>query len=268
MKSSEAFLHVDEMYFRSNDQARHYCVKVGVPYEAALPMPEKRVFPVIYMLDGGEVFNALASYEASEMPNAFVVGIGYDPKKTDWLDARAYDYTPSIGGIDDLRDPRAPARMAGGADAFLDLLEYEVIQKVSQMYPVNLHEQIFYGHSYGGLCVLHALFTRTYLFEHWIAVSPSLWWHNGYMERQAQTFIAQMTDGLKPSATLAVMAGSQEVLRQQQSDESGVLTFSRSEKLALDLAGVSGLDVSFLLLDGAGHRQAFEDSLKVVLATL
>lgn len=202
MNFCEAFLHIDEMYFMSNDGTRHYCVKVGVPYEAALPMPEKQVFPVIYMLDGGEVFNALASYEASEMPNAFVVGIGYDSKKTDWLDARAYDYTPPIEGIDDLRDPRAPARMAGGADAFLDLLEDEVMQKVSQMYPVNLHKQVFYGHSYGGLCVLHALFTRTHLFKHWIAVSPSLWWHEGYMEMQAQAFIVEMAGGLKSSVTL------------------------------------------------------------------
>lgn len=268
MDFCEAFLHTDELFFVSKDGERHYHVRIGVPFEAALPMQTKREFPIVYMLDGDEVFAELASYTAKQMPDAFVVGIGYDQEKTDWIEARVFDYTPAIEGVYDLRDPRSPLRRAGGANGFLDLLEYEVMPKVAQMYPVSFDKQVFYGHSYGGLCVLHALFTRTHLFKHWIAVSPSLWWHEGHMERQAQAFIAQMAGGLKSSATLAVMAGSQEVLRQQQSDENGVLTLSRSEQLALDLARVSGLDVSFTLLEGAGHRQAFEDSLKVVLGNL
>src|SRR5690606_6559257 len=43
--------------------------------------------------------------------------------------------------------------------------------------PIDESRQTLYGHSYGGLFVLHALRTQPGAFQRYVAASPSLWWN-------------------------------------------------------------------------------------------
>ncbi|MBF3166256.1 ferric enterobactin esterase PfeE, partial [Pseudomonas aeruginosa] len=68
---------------------------------------------------------------------------------------------------------------SGGADAFLDLLRDGMRPAVAAQAPLDTARQTLWGHSYGGLLVLHALFTRPGEFARYAAASPSLWWRDG-----------------------------------------------------------------------------------------
>ena len=56
----------------------------------------------------------------------------------------------------------------------------------SALVPVDATNQALYGHSLGGLAVVHALFTEPKAFRSFIASSPSLWWDgNAVLEDEA-----------------------------------------------------------------------------------
>ncbi|WP_339803812.1 alpha/beta hydrolase [Saezia sanguinis] len=254
---------IEECLLFSADGLRRYRVQVGIPAGIA---PEAG-FPVLFMLDGNAVFERLRHSEQQPAGPVLVVGIGYDTEVTFVADGRAFDYTPPIANMADLRDPRVPTRKAGGADAFIRLLSDTIMPAVFKRYHVRQNATALYGHSYGALCVLHTLFTHTELFQHWIAVSPSLWWHDRHIEKETAAYVAQ-AQHLPASVTL--MAGTDEQLRQQPIGVCGITEANRPagiptlpwvESLADQLAAVSELDVTFLTLPGADHRGALHMSI-------
>jgi uncharacterized protein len=149
---------------------QRYRIFLGVP---ATPPPAAG-HPVLYALDGNASFPLLAQMartaawrgKATGQAAPVVVGIGY-ATDDDYHPARGRDYTPPSAG--------APAN-EGGADRFLDFIEQELKPLVASLAPVDPRRQALYGHSYGGLCTLHALFTRPAMFQAYIAASPSIWY--------------------------------------------------------------------------------------------
>ncbi len=94
---------------------------------------------------------------------------------------RFYDLTlPASDEIlaSDLDDSvKIRARSVGGLDAFLEVIETEIKPRVAAMVPIDSSSQSIFGHSLGGLAVLHALFTAPNAFRTFIAASPSIWWN-------------------------------------------------------------------------------------------
>ncbi|MFC0408773.1 alpha/beta hydrolase [Roseomonas elaeocarpi] len=105
-----------------------------------------------------------------------VVAIGYAGESR-----REYDYTPPSEG--------GPAE-EGGAEGFLDFIERELKPRVEAAFPVDRRRQALYGHSYGGLFALYALFTRPGSFHRTVAASPSIWYGNGAVLRAEERFAA------------------------------------------------------------------------------
>jgi predicted alpha/beta superfamily hydrolase len=148
----------------------HYRIFVSVP---DTPAPAAG-HPVLYALDGNASFPLLAQMartaarrgKATGQAAPVIVGIGY-PTDDDYHPARGRDYTPPTAG--------APAT-EGGAGRFLDFIEQELKPLVRSLAPVDPRRQALYGHSYGGLCTLHALFTRPAMFQTYVAASPSIWY--------------------------------------------------------------------------------------------
>jgi pimeloyl-ACP methyl ester carboxylesterase len=58
-------------------------------------------------------------------------------------------------------------------------LQDRILPQVRRLAPLDSTRLSLWGHSYGGLFVLHTLFTRPGLFSRYIAASPSLWWQHG-----------------------------------------------------------------------------------------
>jgi len=173
-----------------------YRIFISIP---ATPPPPAG-YPVIYALDGNATFPTLAVMARTILRRGtalpVVVGIGY-PGEFDYGMGRGRDYTPPSGAD-------GPAK-EGGADLFLDFIERELKPLIATLAPLDPARQALYGHSYGGLCTLHALFTRPAMFQTYLAASPSIWYRERVVLDGMEGFgrrVAALPS--KPSLMLAV----------------------------------------------------------------
>jgi len=191
----------------SASTGQRYRIYVNIP---STPAPAGG-HPVLYALDGNATFPALAlmarstaSRSASTGRTApVIVGIGY-PSGQDFGGGRARDYTPP-GGKD------TPAS-EGGADRFLDFIERELKPLVATLTPLDPARQALFGHSYGGLCTLHALFTRPGMFQTYLAASPSIWYGERVILTELEDF-AKRVAALPAKPSLMLSAGELEAFR-------------------------------------------------------
>lgn len=150
---------------------QQYRIFLSVPTTPAPPAG----YPVVFALDGNAGFPTLAlmarmsGWRGLPGKAPVVVGIGY-PGEHDYGKARGRDYTPPSGV------PGDAAGESGGADLFLDFIDRELRPLVAKLAPIDPARQALFGHSYGGLCTLHALFTRPGTFQAYLAASPSIWY--------------------------------------------------------------------------------------------
>lgn len=176
-----------------SSSTRQHRVMVYVPQG---PAPQTG-WPVIYVLDGNLMFAPLAQLihnrgargVETRGPSAIVVGLGHalpvDSVEVHDRAARTYDYTPPFDGV----APDSQGRAQGGADAFLDWMSGQLQPRLQAQLPINPQQRTLVGHSYGGLCTLHTLFTRPAMFQRYVAASPSLWWGNGMLLDEAVQFM-------------------------------------------------------------------------------
>lgn len=88
---------------------------------------------------------------------------------------------------------------SGGAKDFLELIEGQIMPLVEQNFfphvPLKSSRKVLFGHSYGGLFTLHSLFTRTELFDTYIAASPSIWYNDrSIVHEQEKAFLEKAVD--------------------------------------------------------------------------
>jgi predicted alpha/beta superfamily hydrolase len=130
-------------------------------------------YDVLYVLDGGNWNTGLITRVQpflegeSYMPPTIIVSIlGIDRNK---------DLTPThIDGW----------KTSGGADKFLGFIKNELIPYIDKTYPSN-GDNTLWGHSLGGLFVINALLNEPAAFKSYIAVDPSLWWDDCYIQKMA-----------------------------------------------------------------------------------
>lgn len=141
------------------------------------PAPASGALPVIWVLDGAELF-ALVSETArrlSSRPAATGVGpavvIGLDRELGD-KDRRYADGSPWPSD-----DPDFSGRAHGGADDLLDLLTGPALDMAARVAPVDRSRQVLIGHSFMAYFTLYALTARPEAFRVFGAVSPSIWWN-------------------------------------------------------------------------------------------
>lgn len=245
----------------SADGQRHYRLWVGTPNR---PAPASG-YPVLWMLDGNAALGALDSQQLAKLAAGqapLLVAVGYQTEQRIERAGRTYDYTPALPGQAEQRDPLT-GQPSGGVDAFLDLLTERMRPMVAGLAPIDLQRQTLWGHSYGGLAVLHALFTRPGAFSDYAAASPSLWWHDGAIVHEAQGLEQRL--GNTP-ARLLLMRGSEEPANPRAPVKGDVERPAR--ELAADLAKVKGLQVRFERFEGLDHGQMLGASLKTVIEQL
>ncbi|EJN38956.1 putative hydrolase of alpha/beta superfamily [Pseudomonas sp. GM84] len=242
----------------SVDGQRHYRLWIGKPDR---PAPAAG-YPVLWMLDGNAALGALDSAQLQQLAAGqapLLVAVGYQTEQRIERAGRTYDYTPALPGQTEQRDPLT-GQPSGGVDAFLDLLTQRMRPRVAEVAPIDLQRQTLWGHSYGGLAVLHALFTRPGAFSDYAAASPSLWWHDGAIVREAQGLQQRLGDS-RP--TLLLMRGGEEPSNPRAAVKGDVERPAR--ELAADLAKVQGLQVRFERFEGLGHGPMLPASLRKVI---
>ncbi|MEP7319277.1 MAG: alpha/beta hydrolase-fold protein [Panacibacter sp.] len=184
----------------SSYNKKEYQLKVLLP--AKYSASDTVRYPVLYVLDGDYATDMFHSTMhlfslAPELQEVIIVTIdGVNKSHEQWLASRYYDYTPSS-------DPQADTAIArfmktavvpsGGAAAFLETLEKQILPWVEQHFKTNADKGL-YGHSLGGLFAAYCLLQKPALFRKYSINSPSLWWRQGEMAKQfASTTTADST---------------------------------------------------------------------------
>ncbi|RBJ86049.1 alpha/beta hydrolase [Pseudomonas sp. MWU12-2534b] len=245
----------------SADGQRHYQLWIGTPLQA----PPPQGYPVLWMLDGNAALGALDPEQLKRLDQGqapLLVAVGYQTPLRIERNARTYDYTPQQPGQAQQQDPLT-GQPSGGAQAFLQLLRERMRPAVAAQAPIDAAQQTLWGHSYGGLLVLQALFSQPQAFRHYAAASPSLWWGDGLILPQAQG-LAERLRGHR--AQLLLMRGGAEPGNPRQ--PAGPEADQRARQLQAQLAQVPGLALDYHSFETLNHGQTLAASLHYVLQRL
>lgn len=168
-RQGSSLYQFEQHVLASSDGQRQYRITLAKPKAA---MPEQG-YPVLYALDGNAALAALDDSVLAGMTGGdwpVVVAIGYDTDLYFDPQARSFDYT-----FTPLQPPE-DGRVYGGAEPFWQLIESRVKPLVQSRVQINLARQTLWGHSFGGLFVLHVLFNHPDSYQGYVAADPSLWW--------------------------------------------------------------------------------------------
>lgn len=260
--------------FKSGINGRTYRVQVAIPF---VPAPEKG-YATLYLLDGDGYFGTYSSAARiralyRQLEPAIVIGIGYPEAEGDIkvaLERRQYDLTPTridpeeaaLTGLT-AKGPEA----FGGADAFLQVIEREIKPRVAAMLPVDSSRDILFGHSLGGLFVLHTLFTHPDSFKTYLALSPSIWFNNRTVLGNETSFATAVKSGKTSPRVLIAVGGAEKAppadpLPPGMTREQVTKLLARGAMVsnAMDLGdrlkalpGSAGYTVSTRVFDGESH---------------
>lgn len=213
---------------------------------------DEQDYPVVFLLDADWYFEELA-FEVGEMirngeiPPVFIYGIGFLESPNT---LRFRDYTfPS--------DPEEYEIETGGADQFRAFLETELIPDLEAQHATNPAQYILMGHSLGGLNTLYNFFQQPdSKFTGFVAVSPSLWWKDGYLFGE--------------EATMAAPARHAQVYIGVGGDEPPSMTILNEEMAErLKANNFENLEVELEFFEGASHSQVplagFKSGLRNIL---
>jgi predicted alpha/beta superfamily hydrolase len=173
-------------------------------------------YPAIYLLDGHALFGMahdLANLfavraEVSGIDNGLVVAIGYPSGETFDGPARTLDFTaPSLVPSTPMRPDGRPWPPTGGADSFIDFLTRDLVPLIEGEWQASRERRTLFGHSLGGLLVVHAVLTSPASFRSFVAASPSLWF--GQEQPAPPPTLAAELAALPPR-DLILLAGSLE----------------------------------------------------------
>jgi len=154
--------------------------------------PERR-YPVLYLHDGQNVFDARAAGAEWQVDEAAQRGVTSGRLKpfivvaVSSVDAtRTLDYTPSVMTPPKEQQGRgAPERRGGGMPAYARFLVEELKPAIDARYRTRpgRADTAVGGSSFGGLASMWLALHRPETFGAALVVSPSVWWDDGYLLR-------------------------------------------------------------------------------------
>jgi predicted alpha/beta superfamily hydrolase len=167
-----------DMPSRAEGETRHITVWLPPAYASG-----KGRYPVLYLLDGGEqqdllpvVGLAMLSWLNGVTDDMIVVGIQSGPG------LRIRDFT-SPSEIERKEFPTS-----GGAPRFRAFLGEELLPLIADRYRTS-GETAVMGESLAGYFVLDTALRRPDLFTTYLSVSPSIWWDDQSLTREASTLL-------------------------------------------------------------------------------
>ena len=157
---------------------------------------KKEAYPVIYQLDGNAFFDPVASSidqllkKKKIQRDPILVGIGYENAYL--MDSlRARDYTFPVS------PPPDSFGISGEGADFYNFIKTKVIPRIDSTYRTEKINRTIMGHSLGGYFVLYSLLRHTTdqpVFNSYIAASPSLSYHDGYLNKQFEKHNNDLND--------------------------------------------------------------------------
>ncbi|UMB61548.1 alpha/beta hydrolase-fold protein [Lutibacter sp. A80] len=139
--------------------------------------------PVIYMPDGGikEDFPHIANTIAKLIENKSIqpiilVGIENTERRRD------------LTGFSEVEKDAEYCPLTDGAKDFRNFISQELINEINKKYRVTNKKGII-GESLAGLFVMETFFLNPELFDFYIAMDPSLWWNNHYLQKNTKNYL-------------------------------------------------------------------------------
>lgn len=266
LRSSPVVIPGAEQFDLRSKSGLDYRIFVAAPPGA----PPDGGFPVIYLTDANGNFPVvLAAVRRQSLGEAaaLVVGIGYpSDDRREQSERRWFDLTPaaSAAWLRSLPSGGPAIGKTGGIDDFLRFIEEELKPRIESRYSVDRRRQTLLGHSFGGLFVLHVLFSQPECFQTYLASSPSIWWNDASILAEQRAFVERVAErGI--AARLLVTVGEWEETpgpgvpseRAQMLRERRMVTRARTLAESLQSATIHGLTVAHRVFDEEDHGSVF-----------
>lgn len=149
---------------------------------------ESDSFPVLYMPDGGigedfpHIANTLAKLVAEgSIPPIILVGIENTKRGRD------------LTGFSAVEADEQYCPLTDGAKNFRAFITEELRPEINKRYRTTDESGII-GESLAGLFVMETCLITPGAFDFYIAMDPSLWWNDHYLERKASEYLAEFPD--------------------------------------------------------------------------
>lgn len=226
------------------------------------------VYPVLYVLDADFYFGIVSETvrflpKPSSPHKMIVVGIGYPVNSSfETLGFRTRDYTPTKvddGWYKEIMKvaPDLPEYVgSGGAPNFFQFIREELVPFIHSNYRADRGDQTIFGHSFGGLFALFALFHEPDAFDRYIVGSPSIWWDESITFTYEADFAASNSD---LPARVFMAGGSLE----EAPDDPELLMVTNVQKMAAALQ-----DRNYENLELTTHIFEDETHFSVIPATI
>lgn len=199
-------------------------------------------YPVIYLLDGSmdEDFlhiTGLAQFFKLQfkMPDFIIVGIANVDRKRD------FTFPTKIAQL------KKDYPTTGHSERFIRFLETELQPFIEKTYKTDGTKYII-GQSLGGLLATEVLLKKPQMFTHYLIVSPSLWWDDQRLLKDAKILLEKQPE-LKNYVYLAVGGGEHPVMQKD------------AKELAEILKAKKDLKTEFLLLKDENHATILHQSI-------
>jgi len=145
-------------------------------------------FPVLYMPDGGvnedfpHIANTIAELvEKKSIPPILLVGIENTERGRD------------LTGFSEVDEDAKYCPLTDGAKDFRAFITEELMSEINKKYRTTDEKGII-GESLAGLFVMETFFQAPNSFDFYIAMDPSIWWNNHYLERMSSEFLKEFPD--------------------------------------------------------------------------
>lgn len=217
-------------------------------------LPQKfdktKSYPIIYLLDGSmnedfihvtglvQFFNQMYS-----MPETIVVGIANIDRKRDFT-----FHT-------DLKDLQEDYPTTGHSDKFINFLDKELKPYIESHFKTT--DKYLFGQSLGGLLATEILLKSPEMFNNYFIISPSLWWDDESLLKQAPQLLSKIKD-IKKFIYISVGKGEHPVMVKDAEDLFDVLKKSNKKNWTIEYKMMETDNHATIL-----HRSLYEGLVKL-----
>lgn len=207
-------------------------------------------YPIIYLLDGSmnedfihvtglvQFFNQMYA-----MPETIVVGIANIDRKRDFT-----FHT-------DLKDLQKDYPTTGHSDKFINFLEKELKPYIESQFKTS--DTYIFGQSLGGLLATEILLKKPEMFNNYFIISPSLWWDDESLLKQADQLLSKSPD-TKKFVYVSVGKGEHKVMVKDAEDFYAILQKSNKKNWTVEYKMMEGDNHATIL-----HRSLYEGLVKL-----
>ncbi|MBB3950877.1 alpha/beta hydrolase [Aureimonas jatrophae] len=200
--------------------------------------------------------------DSTNVEPGVVVAVGYPTDAAYDSLRRSLDLSPPPGRTYPPFTENGPQVRTGGADPFLRFVETDVLAAVGRLAPVDAARRTLFGHSFGGLFALYALFSGSDAFSRFVAASPTIYWEDGVLLDAEERFRAR---GARPGTLVHLSAGQyegdalapfqygREDTDKRRAAARSVRTLDLTQAMAARLARVPGLQATCEIYPGETH---------------